>query len=131
MKRWQEVLGKSSLRYLDVSNNALYDEGAICLIKSLLDGPLISTDPLHKKDPSTWVRKDPKLRTLLMRNVSMGDAAGMVLSQLIAHNRKFKKIAIEGNTINFKYIEEVNAACAKNREAQKKKVVPKFMQELN
>jgi len=40
MKRWQEVIGKCSLRYLDISSNPLYDEGAICIIKGLLEGPL-------------------------------------------------------------------------------------------
>jgi hypothetical protein len=54
----------------------------------------------------------------------------MLLSQLIAHNNKLQRIAIEGNTINFKYIEEVNAACSKNRLLYKKKAVPKYQQEL-
>ena len=31
MKRWQEIIGKCSLRTLDISNNPLYDEGARCL----------------------------------------------------------------------------------------------------
>jgi Leucine Rich repeat len=36
MARWQEVIGKCSLRYFDISCNYLYDEGAICIIKGLL-----------------------------------------------------------------------------------------------
>ena len=76
------MLGKSSLRYFDISNNPLYDEGAICIVKGLLEGPLV-TEAEAKRDPSrgpAWSRRQPKLRQLIMRNVSMGDEAGMVLT---------------------------------------------------
>lgn len=134
MKSWQDVIGKSFLRYFDISNNNLHDEGAICLLKGLLEGRSVIKDELmnakQRSDPANWVKKAPKMKHLLMRNVSMGDEAGVVLSQLISHNRKIRRIAIEGNTINFKYVEEVAAACARNRQIQKRKVVPKFQQEL-
>jgi len=35
MKRWQEIIGKCSLKSLDLSNNPLYDEGALCIFKGL------------------------------------------------------------------------------------------------
>ena len=64
MKRWQEVLGKSHLRYLDISNNNLYDQGAICIIQALLEGPMITTAD-EKNNPSkgpAGSRRIPKLR---------------------------------------------------------------------
>lgn len=134
MHRWEEVLGRSPLKYLDISCNNLHDEGAMCVIRGLIQGWTVSQvdvklAPAHKQ----WVasmRMLPKLRHLIMRNVEMGDQAGILLSQLIAANQKLQRIAIEGNTINFKYVEEVNAACARNRQLHKRKVVPKYQQAL-
>ena len=37
---------------------------------------------------------------------------------------------MEGNTINYKYVEEVNVACARNRQLKRKETVPKYQQEL-
>jgi hypothetical protein len=65
-----------------------------------------------------------------MKNVDMGDEAGLVLTQLISQNNKIQRVCIEGNILNYKYVEEVNAACLKNRQLFKKRVVPKYLEEL-
>jgi len=39
-------------------------------------------------------------------------------------------VQIEGNTINYKYVEEVNEACLRNRQLARQQVVPKCLQEL-
>lgn len=144
MRRWQEVLGKSHLRHFDLSFNPLRDEGAQCVIRSLLEGPVVKTADLPAKHKTAannkatttsheapgWTRKLPKLRTLLLKNVDMGDEAGLVLTQLITQNDKIQRVCIEGNILNYKYVEEVNAACAKNRQKHKRKIVPKYLEQL-
>ncbi len=87
MKRWEEVLGKSYLRYFDVSHNNLGDEGAVSLVKALLEGGPIRTKADERRDPSkgpAGTRRLPKLRHLLMKNINMGDEAGLVLTQLVS-----------------------------------------------
>lgn len=85
MKRWQEIIGKSSLRHLDISNNPLHDQGVSLLIQGLLEGPVIS-EADAKRDPSrgpAWSRRPPKLRTLILKSVCMADETGVYLTQLI------------------------------------------------
>jgi len=87
MKRWEEVLGKSYLRYFDVSHNNLGDEGAVSLVKALLEGGPIRTKADERRDASkgpAGTRRLPKLRNLLMKNINMGDEAGLVLTQLVS-----------------------------------------------
>lgn len=131
MARWEEVVGKCSLRHLDVSHNQLGDEGAIKLIKGLLEGPLRTKAEERRNPHKAGLRRTPRLRHLVMRNVGMGDEAGLVLTQLVSQNRKVQRVQIEGNTINYKYVEEVNEACARNRQLAKQGVVPKCLQELS
>jgi hypothetical protein len=60
----------------------------------------------------------------------MGDETGVLVTQLISTNKRLLKLSIENNTINFKYIDEINAACARNRQQEKNMTVPKYIKEL-
>ena len=60
----------------------------------------------------------------------MGDETGVLITQLISTNKRLLKLSIENNTINFKYIDEINAACAKNRQQDRDMTVPKYIKEL-
>ena len=91
MARWEEVVGACSLRRLDLSHNPLGDEGAIRLLRGLLEG-------------RAKARKPPRMRELALRNVDMGDEAGLVLTQLASQNRKVQRVQIEGNAISYKYL---------------------------
>ncbi len=132
LKRWQEVIGKCNLRYFDISNNPLYDEGAQCLIRGLMEGPLV-TEEMVKQQPNlgpVWSRLPPKLKYVYMKNVNMGDETGVLITQLISTNKRLLKLQIDNNTINFKYIEEINAACARNRQQDRDQTIPKYIKEL-
>jgi Ran GTPase-activating protein (RanGAP) involved in mRNA processing and transport len=116
LKRWQEVIGKANLRYFDISNNPLYDEGAQCLIRGLMEGTLVTEEmaKLHPHLGPAWSRLTPKLKYVHLKNVNMGDETGVLVTQLISTNKRLLKLSIDNNTINFKYIDEINAACARN-----------------
>ena len=118
LKRWQEVIGKCNLRHFDISNNNLYDEGAQFLIRGLMEGPLVTEEMLraHPNIGPLWSRLVPKLKYVHMKNVNMGDETGVLITQLISQNKRLLKLAIDNNTMNFRYIEEINAACARNRQ---------------
>jgi hypothetical protein len=82
-----------------------------------MEGPMI-TEAMAKEDPSLgkpWTRIVPKLKYLHLKNVNMSDETGVLVTQLITNNKRIQRLSIELNTINFKYIEEVNQACARNR----------------
>lgn len=46
MRKWSEVLGKTSLTYLDLSSNSLDDEGTKHLVRGLSFAPEGLKDPL-------------------------------------------------------------------------------------
>lgn len=60
----------------------------------------------------------------------MGEKGGIALSQLMAGNTKITRLTMESNTVHHKHIEEVQFACTRNKQIEKKTVVPKFKQEL-
>jgi Ran GTPase-activating protein (RanGAP) involved in mRNA processing and transport len=56
MKRWEEILGHAPLKYLDISCNNLYDEGAMCVIRGLLAGWTVSQAEAKLAPPEKrWV----------------------------------------------------------------------------
>ena len=65
-----------------------------------------------------------------MKNVNMGDETAVLITQLVAQNKRLLKVSIDNNTINFKYIEEVNATCARNRQIDREMIIPKYINEL-
>lgn len=60
----------------------------------------------------------------------MKDAGGSALSQMMSSNTTITKILTESNTVSHKYIEEIQAACLRNKQIQKQNTVPKFKDEL-
>ena len=60
-----------------------------------------------------------------MKNVNMGDETAVLITQLVAQNKRLLKVSIDNNTINFKYIEEVNVTCARNRQIDREMIIPK------
>ena len=132
MKRWQEIIGKCSLKSLDLSNNPLYDDGAKCIFKGLQEGTYISEN-MVRKDPSLAPanrRLTPSIKILCMRNVDMSDSTAPLIAEVLQENNRLQKVAIDGNTINYKYLEEIAAATKRNRDRKKEKCVPKYQSEL-
>jgi Ran GTPase-activating protein (RanGAP) involved in mRNA processing and transport len=132
MKRWQEIIGKCSLRELDLSGNPLYDAGATCIFKGLQEGTYIS-EKMVRQDPSLAPanrRLTPRLKYLSMRNVEMSDVTAPVITELLQGNLRVVKMGIEGNTINYKYLEEIASAVKRNKDRKKEKCLPKYMKEL-
>ena len=111
-----------------MSNNPLYDEGAQRVFKGLMEGVVIS-EAMYKKDPSIgpmYSKITPPMKYLSMRNVDMGDASASVIIELLQENKRIEKIIIEGNTINYKHVEEIAAGCLRNRQQKKEKMIPKY-----
>ncbi len=50
---------------------------------------------------------------------------------MMSDNNKIQKVVIEGgNSIRYKYIDEINEACARNRQLKRDKAIPKCLEEL-
>jgi len=86
-----------------------------------------------RKDPSLAPpnrRLTPSLKYLSMKNVDMSDLTAPIITEVLQENMRIQKIAIDGNTINYKYLEEIAASTKRNRDRKKEKCIPKYQNEL-
>ena len=118
LKRWSEVINKSGLIHLDMSNNALEDEGTLLLIKGIQYTS--STEPVVTSN----------LTSLGLRGVSMRNAGASALCVMMTSNIKIINLKVETNSFNHKYLEELKAACKRNKQILKSETVPRFKDEL-
>lgn len=65
-----------------------------------------------------------------LKGVNMKDGGGSALSQMMSSNTKLTKIVLDSNTVSHRYIEEILAACARNRAIKKNNTIPKYKDEL-
>lgn len=86
-----------------------------------------------RKDPSLAPanrRLTPKMKYLSMKNVDMSDITAPTITELMQSNFRIQRVAVDGNTINYKYLEEIASNTKRNRERKREKCVPKYLREL-
>jgi hypothetical protein len=65
-----------------------------------------------------------------MKNVDMSDETAPLITEILRDNMRLQKVAIDGNTINYKYLEEIAMGTKRNRDRKKEKQIPKYLTEL-
>ena len=93
-KKWADVLGKTALRYLDLSFNDLSEEGSMYIVQGLSFG-------------QSEEKRIPKIKFLGLKAVNMNNPAAQALTQLMTSNTKVTKISIDNNTFSHKYLDEL------------------------
>lgn len=56
-----------------------------------------------------------------MKNVDMSDETAPLITEILRDNMRLQKVAIDGNTINYKYLEEIAMGTKRNRDRKKEK----------
>jgi hypothetical protein len=65
-----------------------------------------------------------------MKNVDMSDETAPLITEILRDNLRLQKVAIDGNTINYKYLQEIAMGTKRNRDRKKEKQIPKYLTEL-
>jgi len=106
-------IGKhGQVRTLDFSRNDIGDEGVDFLIKGLK------------------AQSESQIEHLRLQETNLGERGCHDLASLVKVQKTIVKLEIEGNIVNHRYMQEINAFCLANKALKKRTKIPLYQQEL-